>query len=103
MMERNLKLGLAALLFICLLDMPYGYYELVRFVAAFSFGYLGFRELGQKNQNLAYLYFALAFLFQPFFKIALGREIWNMVDAVAGIGLVVSALKGKPEKGDTAG
>lgn len=37
------------------------------------------------NRNIAFLYFALAILFQPFVKIALGRTLWNIVDtAVTG-------------------
>jgi hypothetical protein len=36
------------------------------------------------------IYGGLALLFQPFFKIALGREIWNVVDVIVGIGLLVS-------------
>jgi len=32
-----------------------------------------------------------------FFKIALGREIWNIVDVIVGIGLVLSILI-KPSK-----
>ena len=43
------------------------------------------------------IYIGLALLFQPFFKIALGREIWNIVDVVVGIGLLVSVFwKKKP-------
>ncbi|WP_425595438.1 DUF6804 family protein [Polaribacter atrinae] len=26
-----------------------------------------------------------------FFKIALGRELWNIVDAIVGIGLILSS------------
>jgi hypothetical protein len=36
------------------------------------------------------IYGGLVLLFQPFFKIALGREIWNIVDLVVGIGLLIS-------------
>jgi hypothetical protein len=39
------------------------------------------------------IYVALAILFQPFFKIALGRELWNIVDGIVGIGLIVSLVK----------
>jgi hypothetical protein len=38
----------------------------------------------------------LALLFQPFFKIALGREMWNIVDVVVGIGLILSIFS-KPK------
>ena len=92
-MERYLKLILAALFFICLLDMPYGYYQLVRFVSMLVFVFLGFKELEKENQNIAYLYFGLAILFQQFLKIALGRELWNLVDVVVGIWLMISAFQ----------
>ena len=100
-MERKLKFVLAALLFVCLLDMPYGYYQLVRTIALFAFAFLGFRQLSDGNHGTAYLYFGLAFLFQPIFKIALGREIWNVVDLVVGIGLLVSAFKSAPKSPDS--
>ena len=92
-MERITKLILAALFFICLLDMPYSYYQLVRFVSMLVFVFLGFKELEKENQNIAYLYFGLAILFQPFLKIALGRELWNLVDVVVGIWLMISAFQ----------
>mgnify|MGYP005753431485 CR=1 FL=1 len=101
-MERKLKIGLAALLFICLLDMPYGYYQLVRTFATFAFALFAFRHLGEDNRNMAFLCFGLAFLFQPLIKIPLGREIWNAVDLIVGVGLLVSAFKGTPEQKNTA-
>ena len=43
------------------------------------------------------IYAALALLFQPFFKIALGRDLWNVVDVVVGIGLLVSLFLPKKQ------
>jgi hypothetical protein len=40
---------------------------------------------------------ALAILFQPFAKIALGRTLWNVVDVIVGIALIVSMVI-KPKK-----
>ncbi|MFT6002771.1 MAG: hypothetical protein ACI95T_001537 [Flavobacteriales bacterium] len=92
-MEKTIKIILSTMLFICLLDMPYSYYQLVRFVSMLVFVFLGFKELEKENQNIAYLYFGLAILFQPFLKIALGRELWNLVDVVVGIWLMISAFR----------
>lgn len=65
--------------------MPYGYYQLVRFLGLVIFGFLALQEFGKDNQNKAFIYIALALLFQHFEKIALGRTLWNIVDtAVAG-------------------
>ena len=85
-----IKLILAVLLFLCLLDMPYGYYQLVRFLALIGFGILAFKAYEQNKNTEIIICVGLALLFQPFFKIALGREIWNIVDVIIGIGLIAS-------------
>lgn len=95
-MEKTIKIVLAVLLFACLLDMPYGFFQLVRFVALIGFGVLAFQANKQGRQTEMIVYGALALLFQPFFKISLGRELWNIVDVVVGIGLLVSAFR-KPK------
>lgn len=103
MMKLNLingiKITLAGLFFTCLADMPYGFYQLVRFVALVGFAILAFKanEQGQKTETIIYV--CLAILFQPLIKIALGRGIWNIVDVIVGIGLIASMfIKQKPAK-----
>ncbi|WP_282629980.1 DUF6804 family protein [Empedobacter sedimenti] len=93
-MIKVIKIALAVLLLGCLLDMPYGYYQLVRFGALIGFALLAYQanKEGQKTEMI--IYGALALLFQPFIKIALGREIWNIVDVIVAVGLMIS-LKGK--------
>lgn len=85
-----IKLVLSVLFFICLLDMPYGYFQLVRFVAMCGFAYLAFLSNKSGQQNVTFIYIALAILFQPFIKIALGRSLWNIVDMAVGIWLLYS-------------
>lgn len=55
-----------------------------------AFGYLAFVANNDKKMNEFVIYLALAILFQPFIKIALGRFIWNVVDVIVAIGLVGS-------------
>lgn len=69
--------------------MPYGYYQFVRFVAMGVFAFLAFDSFKNEKQELGILFGALALLFQPFIKIALGRELWNIVDVVVTVLLVV--------------
>ncbi len=88
--ERIIKTVLAALFFLCLRDMPYGFYQLVRFVALIGFSILAYQSYENKNKNLTIIYIGLAILFQPLIKISLGREIWNIVDVIVGIALIVS-------------
>ncbi|WP_234108903.1 MULTISPECIES: DUF6804 family protein [Chryseobacterium] len=89
-MEKAIKILLAILFFLCLAKMPYGYYQLVRFLALVGFVVLAFQAGTQDKQAEIFVYIALALLFQPFFKISLGRELWNIVDVVVGIGLLAS-------------
>lgn len=90
-MAKAIKIILAAMLFLCLADMPYGYYELVRFVAMVGFVILANDSRQQDRQTEMIIYIGLALLFQPFFKIALGREMWNVVDVIVGAALLISA------------
>jgi hypothetical protein len=89
-MEKIVKIGLAVMLFICLLDMPYGYYQFVRVAATFVFVLLAIQSFNLNLNAMVLIYMVLAILFQPFEKIALGREIWNVLDVIVGIGLLLS-------------
>lgn len=84
---------LAAMLVVCLAPMPYWYYELVRFAAMVAFGVMAYRYNKAENDNLMITFSALALLFQPFIKIALGRAMWNTVDIAVAILLIMIWMK----------
>lgn len=86
---KYLPLYLSASLLICLAPMPYGYFVLVRFLAMVVFGYLAFLYFKQRKEVLTWTFVTLALLFQPFAKIGLGRTVWNIVDVIVAIGLIV--------------
>jgi hypothetical protein len=90
-----IKITLAILLLLCLLDMPYGFYQMVRFLALIGFGALAFKANEENKNTEMLIYSGLALLFQPFFKISLGREIWNIVDVIVGIWLLASLFISK--------
>lgn len=92
MIDKIIKVFLAAILFLCLLDMPYDFYQLIRFLALIGFFVLGYRAYEKKRKTESIIYFSLALLFQPLFKIALGRELWNIIDVLVGIGIFVSVI-----------
>lgn len=96
-MDKIIKIVLAVLLFLCLAKMPYGYYQFVRFAGLIGFAILAYQANQQNKQTEMIVYGALALLFQPLFKIALGRELWNIADVIVGIGLTVSIFI-KPKK-----
>ncbi len=83
-----LYLLISILLFLCLIDMPYGYFQFVRFVSAGFFAYAAYQENERGKSELTIVFIILAILFQPFYKIALGRTLWNIVDVIVGIGLL---------------
>lgn len=85
--------AIALLLLLCLLHMPYGFYTLVRFVAVIGFCYFAYQAYKSGNDARMILFIALAILFQPFFKIPLGRVIWNIVDVCVALYLLFLLLK----------
>ena len=86
---KYVPLYLAAVLLLCLAPMPYGYYTLVRVIATIVFGIYAYKCYVAKKEGLTWVFVTLALLFQPFAKIALGRVIWNVIDVIVAIGLIV--------------
>lgn len=93
MIVKYLKLILAGVLLACLLPMPYGFYTLVRFVAMVVFAVFALQYYERNFKKMAITFGSLALLFQPFVKIVLGREVWNIVDVAVAILLVVLWVK----------
>lgn len=83
---------LTILLLLCLLNMPYGYFQLVRLVAALGFALLAYFEYQNKRITVTIGFSFLVLLFQPFVKVALGRSLWNIVDVVVAVLLILYML-----------
>ena len=98
MKNSEIKIALAILLLLCLVDMPYGFYQFVRFASLIGFGILAYSAHKEKKNTEMVIYGALALLFQPFFKISLGRELWNIVDLIVAVGLIISLFSKKEKK-----
>jgi len=86
------KLLITIALLICLLDMPYGYYQLVRFLSMIFFGILAISYYNEKQSGWMYFYGASAILLNPIIKIALGRTIWNIVDVVLAVVIIIDLI-----------
>ena len=74
-----LSIILIPVLLLCLLPMPYVYYQLVRVISTIMFSYIAYQE---RSSQIMLIFIGLAILFQPFEKIALGRLVWNIIDVV---------------------
>ena len=90
MFQTAIKIVLTILFLLCLLDMPYGYFQIVRFAGLVGFGILAFQANETKQKEMTIIFVGLALLFQPFFKIALGRQMWNIVDVIVSIFLIAT-------------
>lgn len=95
---KRLNIILAVLLLLCLFKMPYGYYTLMRLATTVGFAYMTYKYYEMKKEALVWTFGALALLFQPLVKIALGRDIWNIVDvAVAAMLIVLTFAVGRKD------
>ena len=85
---KQVYLILAALMLICLAPMPYGYFQLVRFVAMVAFGVMAYQYYMRQKTVATVIFVVLALLFQPIYKIALGRATWNVIDVLMAVLLI---------------
>ena len=100
-MKRQLYLFLAAMLLLCLAPMPYGYFMLVRFVMMVVCGWMAYQYYQRQKIVAMWVFGALAMLFQPIYKLALGRVTWNIVDVIVAIFLIILFLvERKKEKSE---
>ena len=98
-LSNAIKVVLAILFFLCLPEMPYGFYQFVRFAGLIGFAILAYQANQHRRQTEMIIYGGLALLFQPFYKVALGRQMWNTVDVIVGLGLIISIFL-KPKSQD---
>ncbi len=84
--------GAAGLAFAAIADLPYGFYMLLRWVVCGG-GIVGAIQF-YRWQNVSWVWVLgiTALIFNPIFRFSFEREIWRMLDAIAGIVLLVAAL-----------
>ena len=97
MFQNITKIILAILFLLCLFPMPYSYYQAVRFVGMLGFALLAHFSYQKEQKTTIIIYIALSLLFQPFIKVPLGRTVWNIVDVIVSVGLIISIFL-KPKK-----
>lgn len=62
------------------MDMPYGYYQLLRVLVFCVTGYLALESHRRGYVAWAWALGGTAIVYNPFFKLALGQELWTMVN-----------------------
>ena len=92
---QKIQLAGAAILLLCVFPLPYGFFTIVRVVTTIISLYLAYTYFTQNKKELAITFTIVAVLFQPFIKLALGREVWLVVDVLVAVFLIVLAVKRK--------
>ncbi|MFC4665275.1 DUF6804 family protein [Falsiporphyromonas endometrii] len=84
-------IGLVLIVFLVLslLNMPYGFYNLIRFVVSIYFAVLSYSFYKQDKKKETIITLVVALLFQPFLPIHLGRILWNIVDILVILLLII--------------
>ncbi|MGP2570716.1 DUF6804 family protein [Ornithobacterium rhinotracheale] len=89
---RYMRIILAILILLCLFSMPYWYFEIIRILVVAYSSKLAY-DYRNKNSYWLYFWIFLIILFQPFYKISLGRTLWNIIDVIIAFVLLTSYFK----------
>lgn len=84
------KISLIILFALCIIKMPYWYYQLVRIFGTIGLVHLAYIEHLNKRKFFAITFFILAILFNPIFKIYFGRAEWLIIDVISIIIIIIS-------------
>lgn len=90
-----IKIILATLFLLCLFNMPYFFYQFVRTIGMVGFALLAYYDSSKKDKTLMIIWLLSAVIINPIFKIALGRTLWNIMDIIWAIILVVTLFYDK--------
>jgi hypothetical protein len=72
-----------------MLDLPYGYYVLLRLLVCGVCAYLAVRDAEVGKRGRAWILAGFAVLYNPIIKLPVGKEIWPVVN---GVTIAVLAL-----------
>lgn len=86
---------ICAMLLIAQADMPYGYYTILKISACGFFVYLALNLPTDRTLGAAYLAWSLALVYNPFFRIPLGREVWSVVNIMTVVACLYLVQKAK--------
>jgi len=88
-----IKISLSILFLVCLFDMPYFYYQFIRILGLTCFLILAYFEHQKNNKIWMIVWVCSAIIINPIIKIPLGRTLWNIVDVIWVILLIISTLQ----------
>lgn len=80
--KKYTQIPLAVAFVIALLNLPYGYYELLRTVGMVLFIAYGIHSYKKGEDLWVFFWIGSALLINPLFKIALGKSLWMVMDII---------------------
>lgn len=78
-------------LIVALLDMPYGYYQVLRVVVFCVSVYLAYESSENGNAAWTWTLVGVAILYNPIFRMHLGAEVWTIINVIS-IGLFAAHM-----------
>lgn len=89
-------LGASLFCFLALLpDLPYGYFWILRLVVCAAAIFCATDQFRMNRNDLAWGCVVLGIVFNPIVKVQFGRELWMLVDVLAGAFLCLVAFNSK--------
>ena len=87
-----LKIICSILLLIALLNNPYGYYQILRWVIMIASAYLSYTYFSSNDKKYGWIFCAVAILFNPFIPFVFDKSIWQILDVITS-GVFLISLK----------
>ncbi|MHB8853604.1 MAG: DUF6804 family protein [Ignavibacteriaceae bacterium] len=85
-----LKLLLAIAFLLCLLRMPFSYYQLIRLLGLVGFIYFAYLDNKGKIKLTPLIFIVAAIIINPIIKIPFGRSVWQIIDIIFSVILLLS-------------
>ncbi|MCE6007444.1 DUF6804 family protein [Acinetobacter soli] len=70
-------------------DFDYGFYQLLRFVAFFTFSFAAYVSYSNNQQIMPFILGLIAVVFNPFVPIHFDKDTWQVIDVFAGVLLIL--------------
>lgn len=91
MNQKNLlKLLLAIAFILCLIKMPYWYYQLIRIIGMIGFIYFAYLDSKEKIKITPLLFVIAAIIINPIIKIPFHKNEWQIIDIIFSVILILS-------------
>jgi len=91
-MNQLLKLILSGILILSFLKMPYAFYTFSGYLLFAGFGWLAYDAFERLDHVDVKIYIMVALLYNPFIKLPIPHLLWNIINAVVIIALIINML-----------